>query len=263
MDDWRSYDGVAATYERVHAPRFAEPARDLVALATIGPGERVLDVGTGTGVVAEAAAAAGGSVVGIDPSLGMLGIARELRDEIPVAAAQAIDLPFRDRTFDVVTAGFVLAHFARPETALYDLHRVMRAGGRLAVSSWSDARDAFTEAWLELIGSIVPKEMLESSLAGAVPGRERFRRSDVLAETLIDGGFRKVRVEKMTYEWIYTQGEFLSGLETWATARFARGMIGEPGWASLMDRAQAMFADRFAEPMHDRREVLLAVAERE
>ena len=49
MEDWRSYDDVAETYGRVHAPRFAEAARDLVKALGIVEGERVLDVGTGTG----------------------------------------------------------------------------------------------------------------------------------------------------------------------------------------------------------------------
>jgi ubiquinone/menaquinone biosynthesis C-methylase UbiE len=56
MDDWRSYDDVAETYERVHAPRMGAIARDLVAIAEVRPGARVLDVGTGTGVAAAAAA---------------------------------------------------------------------------------------------------------------------------------------------------------------------------------------------------------------
>ncbi len=55
MNDWRSYDEVAETYERVHAPRLLEVARELVALAEVGEGQRVLDVGTGTGVAAQAA----------------------------------------------------------------------------------------------------------------------------------------------------------------------------------------------------------------
>ena len=49
MDDWRSYDAVAETYARVHAPRLAEPASDLVEIADVRQGWRVLDVGSGTG----------------------------------------------------------------------------------------------------------------------------------------------------------------------------------------------------------------------
>jgi ubiquinone/menaquinone biosynthesis C-methylase UbiE len=76
VDDWRTYDAVADTYERVHAPRFAEPARDLVAAVGIGPEQRVLDVGTGTGVAAAAAAEAGARAIGVDRSLPMLAVGR-------------------------------------------------------------------------------------------------------------------------------------------------------------------------------------------
>ena len=53
MSDWRTYDDVAEIYERVHAPRFAEVARDLLALAQLEPPSRVLDIGTGTGIAAQ------------------------------------------------------------------------------------------------------------------------------------------------------------------------------------------------------------------
>ena len=72
MDDWRSYDDVAETYERVHAPRFVQVADDLVAQAGIGEGHLLLDIGTGTGIAAEAATKVGARVVGIDESMGML-----------------------------------------------------------------------------------------------------------------------------------------------------------------------------------------------
>ena len=79
MSDWRTYDDVAETYERVHATRFAEVARDLVEQMRLTDGARVLDVGTGTGVAAQVAADAGAQVVGIDESLGMLRVARRER----------------------------------------------------------------------------------------------------------------------------------------------------------------------------------------
>src|SRR2546421_322661 len=71
--DWRSYDGIAETYARVHAARTAPPAKDLVEIVAPPAGGRVLDVGTGTGVAARAALAAGAAfVAGIDPSVPML-----------------------------------------------------------------------------------------------------------------------------------------------------------------------------------------------
>ena len=54
--------------------------------------------------------------------------------------------------------------------------------------------------------------MLEPSLAGVIPHHDRFRRPDALAETLHEGGLRKIRVERRAYEWIYPQAEFLDGL---------------------------------------------------
>src|SRR4029450_4210048 len=77
--DWRTYDGIADIYARVHAPRMALPAKDLVEFVRVTPGARVVDVGTGPGVVARAAAeaaGAGGTVVGIDQSIAMLRHAR-------------------------------------------------------------------------------------------------------------------------------------------------------------------------------------------
>ena len=142
MSDWRTYDDVAETYERVHAIRFAEVARDLVAQTGFDAGARVLDVGTGTGVAAQVAADAGAQVVGIDESLGMLRIARRERPKVPTVAAEAIDEPFRSSSFDAVIGSFVLAHFNKVETALFDTNRVLRVGGRIGFTSWADGVDA-------------------------------------------------------------------------------------------------------------------------
>jgi ubiquinone/menaquinone biosynthesis C-methylase UbiE len=259
MNDWRSYDDVAETYERVHAPRLLEVARELVAYAQIGDGSRVLDVGTGTGVAAEAALEAGARVVGIDPSVAMLRVGLRERPAIPFAAAEAIDLPFRNGPFDAVTGNFVLSHFRRYETALFDMIRVLKPGGRLALTSWSDVKDDLQATWGELVESIVPREMLEPVWAAAAPWHSRFTDRQAVEQALIDAGLRRVRTEHRRFQFHYTLDDYLAGQEIWATGRFVKEMLGEKGWPPFQARARATFAERFADPLNDFRDVILAI----
>jgi ubiquinone/menaquinone biosynthesis C-methylase UbiE len=263
MDDWRSYDDVAATYERVHAPRFVEPARDLLALAGVHAGQRVLDVGTGTGVAAEAARSIGADAVGVDASIEMLRVGHAAHADLRLAAAEAIDLPFANGTFDAVVGTFVLAHFAHVDTALYDIIRVARSGATIGFTTWTDARDAFGETWLELVTDVVPQELLEPSVARAIPNHDRFTRREAVEEALIDAGLKHVRTEPARYEWRYPLDEYLDGLEVWAVGRFAKEMLGPESWAAFRAKARAVFAERFPDPLHDRRDVLLAIGIKE
>lgn len=257
--DWRSYDDVAETYERIHAPRLAEPARDLVTLAQIEPGARVLDVGTGTGVAAEAALAAGASVVGIDESLGMLRVARGSRPDLHLAAAQAIDLPFAGGAFDAVIGNFVIAHFTKYETALHELLRVLRPGGRMAFTAWADSLDELTRTWMELVEGVVPRAILTPAMDQRLPWRDRFRDREGLQEAVMDAGLRTVRTEVRRYRFRYGLDEYVEGLTTWATGRFVRSMLGERAFANLLQRARTVFAERFSDPVNDFREVVFAV----
>jgi ubiquinone/menaquinone biosynthesis C-methylase UbiE len=259
MNDWRSYDEVAEAYERVHAPRLSVVARDLVAFAEIVDGARVLDVGTGTGVAAQAAADVGARALGIDPSVGMLEVGRRQRPTIELVAAEAIDLPFRNGVFDVVTGNFVLSHFRRYETALFDMMRVLKPGGRVALTSWSDVKDDLQETWGELIASVVPREMLEPVWASAAPGHQRFAQRQAVEQALVDAKLRHVRTEKRRFQFTYTQEEYLAGQEIWATGRFVKEMVGDAGWPAFQARARAAFAERFADPLNDFRDVIIAV----
>ena len=218
MNDWRSYDEVAEAYERVHAPRLAEVARDLVGFAEIGAGADVLDVGTGTGVAAQAAADAGARAVGIDPSIGMLEVGRRERHSIPFVAADTIDLPFRDGAFDAVTGNFVLSHFRRYETALFDMMRVLKPGGRVALTSWSDVKDDLQATW---------SEMLEPVWAAAAPWHAKFTERQAVEQALIDAKLRHVRTEKRRFQFQYSQADYLAGQEIWATGRFVKEMLGD------------------------------------
>lgn len=258
MDDWRSYDSVAETYARIHAPRLAEPAGDLVALTGVEPGWRVLDVGTGTGVAAFAAVGKGARVVGIDEAAGMLRAARSADGELPLASALAIDLPFRDGAFDALLANFVLAHFTKYKTALFEMMRVLRPGGRLGLTAWADAEDDLARTWLELVKTVVPPEVLHAAMDERLPWRERFRQRLPLEEALMEAGIRHVRTEVRRYRFQYSLDEYVEGLSTWATGRFVRFMLGEAAFAGFLQRARAEFGARFADPVNDFREVLFA-----
>lgn len=258
MNDWRTYDDVAETYERIHAPRLAAPARDLVELAGVSANARILDVGSGTGVAAAAAIAAGARAVGVDESFGMLRVGRGARPTVRTAAAEAIDLPFRDGVFDAVIANFVIAHFTKYKTALYEMRRVLRPGGRIAITAWADGQDDLSRAWRELVESVVPREILDPAMTERLPWRDRFRDREALEEALMDAGLRKVRTEIRRYRFEFALDEYVEGLTTWATGRFVRSMLGEAAFASFLERARGVFAERFADPLNDFREVAFA-----
>ena len=135
--------------------------------------------------------------------------------------------------FDAALGNFVLAHFTKVETALFDVIRVVRRGGRVAFSAWADGPDAYQGAWREMIESVVPREMLQPAYEQAAPWHERFRSRNAVEEALIDAGLRHVRTEIAKYRWTYPRDDYLDGLEVFATGRFVREMLGERGWADF------------------------------
>ncbi len=128
----------AENYEQYFVPSIGRPvAAKLVDAAGLHPGERVLDVACGTGIVARLAAeqvGPRGTVEGLDPNPGMLAVARQAARSVPSIAwhegpAEAIPLP--DERFDVVLCGMGLQFFTDREGGLREMRRVLVPGGRL------------------------------------------------------------------------------------------------------------------------------------
>lgn len=130
----------ARAYEALFVPAlFAQWAPRVADAARLAPGQRVLDVACGTGILAREArarTAPTGSIVGVDPGAGMLAVAEELAPDIGWRQGTAEALPFPDASFDAVVSQFGLMFFADHLGALREMLRVLRPGGRMAIAVW-------------------------------------------------------------------------------------------------------------------------------
>ena len=132
------WTGRADAYERGFARLTVHAAGPLLDAAGVSIGARVLDVGTGPGVVAGAAAARGATVTAVDAEPSMIEAAARNVPGLDVRLAVLPDLPLPDGEFDAVTGNFVIHATGDPAAVLAELRRVLRPGGRLALTCWND-----------------------------------------------------------------------------------------------------------------------------
>jgi ubiquinone/menaquinone biosynthesis C-methylase UbiE len=151
----------AEVYEEFFVPALFQMWTSRVAeAADVQPGQRVLDVGCGTGILARTLAervGAGGSVVGLDVNEGMLAVAQQKAASIKWRYGLAEALPFDRDSFDAVMSQFALMFFENKVTAIKEMVRVLRPGGRLAVAVWDSLENtpgyaAMTELLQRLFG---------------------------------------------------------------------------------------------------------------
>ncbi|MCA1439998.1 methyltransferase domain-containing protein [Ensifer sp. IC4062] len=138
---WQVSTDAAEVYESCFVPAiFAAWAGPVADAAEIRTGNRVLDVGCGTGVLArEALRRVGqeGQVTGLDLNEGMLAVAARTEPRIAWRHGDAASLPFKDESFDVVVSQFALMYFPDRVAALREMWRALAPGGRLAIASWA------------------------------------------------------------------------------------------------------------------------------
>lgn len=144
-DAWSAGGAPAANYQRELVPVLFEPwARDLVAEADLRPGDRILDLACGTGIIARTATRGIdlSAVTGIDVNADMLAVARaesvSTRPPITWLRADATDTGLPDAAIDVAFCQQGLQFFPDRHAALTELRRVVAPGGRIVISAWTD-----------------------------------------------------------------------------------------------------------------------------
>lgn len=146
----------AEVYEERFVPAlFQQWVEPVLQAAEAGPGDRLLDVACGTGVVAREAVrrvAPGGTVTGLDLNPAMLAVARRVVPGIDWRLGDVEALPFGDDTFDALTCQSAVFFFPDVSAALAEMARVTRPGGRVVVQSFSSlhAQPAY-EPWVHMV----------------------------------------------------------------------------------------------------------------
>lgn len=194
MDNALRQPNVAELFERVLVPSiFDRYARDLIERARpIGPSDRVLDLGCGTGIVARVLRERlGGAarISGLDSSPLMIEKARSLAPEIDWHEGNATALSFADRSFDLVLCQEMLQFVPDRMAALREVRRVLTSGGRFIVSTW---RPRLEQKLYEALGAVAERHL-------GTPNDKRYcLDASELRALLTEAGFVDVRVETVS-----------------------------------------------------------------
>jgi SAM-dependent methyltransferase len=270
MRGWRSAHRVevlrlvADEYERLTPALFGAIARDLIELIELPAEGLVLDIGTGTGVAAAATAAMGsGNVVGVDPSVPMLEVARG-RARLLVAGV-APGLPFPDDTVDAVAANLVLSHFRDTAEGAAELVRVLRPGGRLGVTAWPEDRDE-PESEGKEAGALIQSALANAGLTVEPPAAEKAARGEAwlkeeanLRAVLSGAGLRDLLLEERKYPQRMSSGDFY-GWQVWGgRGRYLRWISDDDTWQRFERDAVRALERRFSDGIRSVSTARLAV----
>lgn len=194
---WQLARDAAERYERILVPAILGPgARTLVEWSDLRDGEAVVDIGCGTGAAARFAAervGASGRVAGVDVNSGMIDVAKSVA---PVQGAviewfehNAYQLPFTEGEFDAALCAQTLQFLDDQPRALAEIHRILKPGGRVAVSLWCDIRES---PYFHVLVQAVTKNIGAETATGL---RAAFGLSDAktIRALLTGAGFKNVK----------------------------------------------------------------------
>ena len=135
------FDGVAKRYDLVNdllsLGQTKAWRRATTKIIDPRPGMKILDLAAGTGSSSEPLAKAGADVIPADFSEGMLAAGRKARPTLAFTKADALNLPFKDGEFDLVTISFGLRNTQNTERALAEMLRVTKSGGQIVICEFS------------------------------------------------------------------------------------------------------------------------------
>jgi SAM-dependent methyltransferase len=206
------YDGVdSAMYNDVVVPIvFEAPAKALIDTTLTSDAMRVLDLATGTGIVARLVSQARphATVIGCDASRGMLTTAAR-HTHCPLTQGCVPHLPFADGTFDVVLASFLINHFKDHTTCLNDMVRVLAPNGQMGVSTWVESASEQLELWSSVAAKHVDMPAVVAESSRDMPAAAHFSEPGNLVAALeatklksVTSGTHEFKIECTVHDYI-------------------------------------------------------------
>ena len=188
----------SAGYEQHWARLTRQTVPATLDAADVAKDTYVLDVCSGPGMLTAAALERGAKAVGLDFSDKVVAIARRIVPEAEFYQGDAQALPFEDDSFDAVVCGYGVIHVPNPDVALKEMYRVLRPGGRLAISVWESPKP--NNGFGALFGALKTHGDLNVPLPHG-PDFFQFSDAERMTDALTGMGLRDIRVQSVDQSW--------------------------------------------------------------
>jgi hypothetical protein len=139
------------------------------------------------------------------------------------------------------------------------MHRVLRPGGRIALSAWAEADDEYSAAWTRVVHEFVDPRMVSEMAERVLPGEPVFSKPNGQSEFLEAHGFREVRNEVRSFTFSLTVDEMVSSREVCAAGRALRLLLTDDAWNSYRSRVREVLGKQFPDVIRYDRRVFIAV----
>jgi SAM-dependent methyltransferase len=194
----RGWQAIPRQYHEAFGELTTQSIEPLLNAATVERGTKVLDIASGPGYVAAAAARRGATVIGVDFSAAMVAEARERNPAVEFREGDAEQLPLADDLFDAAVMNFGILHLARPDQALAEACRVVRSGGRFAFTAWAKPEEAIA---FGIVLSAIAAHGDPNVPLPEGPPFFRFSEPEECIRSLQAAGFESINVVKVQQTW--------------------------------------------------------------
>jgi ubiquinone/menaquinone biosynthesis C-methylase UbiE len=212
------WQAIPRQYHQAFGELTGQSIEPLLDATGVKQGTKLLDIATGPGYVAAAAAQRGATVTGVDFSAAMIAEAQERNPEIEFREGDAEHLPFGDGLFDAAVMNFGILHLGRPDQALAEARRVVRAAGRFSFTAWAKPEEA---VGFGIVLRSIAKHGDSNVGLPEGPPFFRFSEPEECIRALLAAGFESPKVTKVPQVWRLPSVESLFKFMSESTVRTA------------------------------------------